>query len=293
MVSRIAALFRSIRFDEVVLLQGTPFMGVAFSIGAITSEKLEVLALFTVANVLLVAHVFIFNDWSATAQKAEQPNKATALVYSGAVSSRLLFFFSIVILAISLVLFAFLGLRTLIIAAAYAALGIWYSHPRLNAKGTPIGSSLPHFFGGLLHFLVGYTLFAPLDRRGVLIGLFFALAFTAGHLNHEVHDFDFDRKNNLRTNAVAFGQRPVFLASLIVFTFAYGCLLLLALTGLVPRLLAIWPIVLYPLHLTSALSVLRRGITPESVSRFQTRYRLIYALIGAGIFFAVLNPYGK
>jgi 4-hydroxybenzoate polyprenyltransferase len=288
MASRIAALFRSIRFDEVVLLQGTPLMGVFLSIGVVTWEKFELLGLFSAANILLVAHVFTFNDWAAAAQKAEQPNRAAALVYNEELSSRLLFFFSIALLAVSLVLFAFLGPHTLMLAAAIAAVGVFYSHPWLNAKSTPIGSSLPHLAGGLLHFLLGYTLFAPLDHRGVLIGLFFALTFTAGHLNHEVHDFDHDQQNNLRTNAVAFGKRPVFIASLIIFTFAYAFLLCLALTGLIPRLLAIWPIVLYPLHLICTLSALRCGLTPQAVNRLQSRYRLIYALIGAGIFFAAI-----
>jgi len=288
MASRITALFRSIRFAEVVLLQGTPIMGVLFSIGTITPEKIGLLVLFIAANILLVAHIFTLNDWAAAAQKAEQPNRAAELIYSEKLNSRLLFFFSTALLAVSLVLFAFLGWHTWMLAAAVAAVGILYSHPWLNAKSTPIGSSLPHFVGGLLHFLLGYTLFAPLDQRGVLIGLFFALTFTAGHLNHEVHDFDHDRRNDLRTNAVAFGKRPAFIASLVVFTFAYGCLFGLSLAGHMPRILAIWPIVLYPLHLFWALGVLRRGLTPEAVRRFQTRYRLIYALIGAGILFAII-----
>jgi 4-hydroxybenzoate polyprenyltransferase len=288
MASRIATLFRSIRFDEVFLLQGTPIMGVFLSIGAINPEKFEVVVLFTAANILLVAHVFTFNDWAAAAQKTVQPNRATALVYSEELSSHLLFSFSIALLAASLGLFAFLGLYILTLAAAIAAVGAFYSHPWLNAKSTPIGSSVPHFVGGLLHFLLGYTLFASLDQRGILIGLFFALSFTAGHLNHEVLDFDHDRQDDLRTNAVAFGKRTAFVASLVVFTFAYGYLFCLALAGLIPRLLALWPIVLYPVHLVWALSALRRGLTPEAVGRFQTRYRLIYALIGAGIFFAVI-----
>ena len=289
MMSRVAALFRSIRFGEIVLLQGTPIMGAAFSIGAITSEKLEVLVLFVVANALLVAHIFTLNDWAAAAQNGQQPNRAAALIYSEHISSRLLFFFSIALLAASLVLFAFLGRHSLLLAAAIAAVGVIYSHPWLNAKGTPIGASLPHLIGGLLHFLLGYTLFVPFDHRGVLIGLFFALTFTAGHLNHEVCDFDHDRQSDLRTNAVVFGKRPVFVASLVVFTLAYGYLLFLALAGFIPRLLAIWPIVLYPLHVIWATSALRRGLTSEAVRRFQTRYRLIYALIGAGIFFALFG----
>lgn len=264
-------------------------MGVAFSIGAITPGKLATLILFTLANVLLLAHIFLFNDWAATTQNAQQPNTATALVYRGDISSRFLFLFSVALLGAGLFLFTVVGLRTLILAAAYAALGIFYSHPWVNAKGKPIGSSVAHFLGGVLHFLVGYTLFAPLDQRGVLIGLFFAFTFTAGHLNHEVHDFDYDLQNNLRTNAVVFGKRAIFVASLILFTIAYGWLVFLALAGLVPRLLVLWPIALCPLHLIWARSVLRRGITSEAVNRFRTRYRLIYGLIGAGIFFTLFT----
>lgn len=268
-------------------------MGVAFSIGAITPEKLGLLALFMAANILLVAHVFVFNDWAAAAQNGQQPNKAAALVYSEHISSRLLFFFSIALLAASLLLFALIGPHSLILAAAIAAVGIFYSHPWLNAKGTPIGASLPHLAGGLLHFLLGYTLFVPFDQRGVLIGLFFALTFTAGHLNHEVADFEHDRQGGIRTNAVTFGKGPVFVASLVVFTLAYGYLLFLALTGILPRLLAIWPVVLYPLHLIWAISALRHGLATETVKRFQARYRLIYALIGAGIFFMLFGPWAK
>jgi 4-hydroxybenzoate polyprenyltransferase len=288
MISRIAALWRSIRFDEIILLQGTPFAGVLLSMGAVTWEKLKLLILFAAANILLVTHIFTFNDWAAATQKNGQPNRATAMVYNRELDSRLLLFFSLALLGAGLVFFAFLGLNTFILAFAIAAIGVFYSEPRLNAKSTPIGSSLSHFVGGMLHFLLGYTLFLPLDHRGILIGLFFALTFTAGHFNHEVHDFDHDQQHHLRTNAVAFGKRPVFIASLIIFTLAYGFLLCLALAGLIPRLLAIWPIVLYPLHLVCTLSALRRGLTPETVGRLQTRYRLIYALIGAGIFFAVI-----
>ena len=68
----------------------------------------------------------------------------------------------------------------------------------MSAKRIPLLSSLPHLLGGLLHFLLGYSLFEPIDGRGVLIALFFALTFTAGHLNQEVRDHEGDQVNGLR-----------------------------------------------------------------------------------------------
>jgi 4-hydroxybenzoate polyprenyltransferase len=89
-------------------------------------------------------------------------------------------------------------------------------------------SSINHLLGGALLFLLGYTLSRPFDLKGLLIGLFFGLAFAGGHLNQEVRDYEGDLLNGIRTNAVVFGRRRTFLASQLTFTAAYGLLANLA-----------------------------------------------------------------
>jgi len=269
---RSSALLRHIRFDEVFLLQGTPLMGVVFSIGTITAGKLEMLLLFLFGSILLVAHVFTLNDWADVAHGLKAPDPQ--------VPSRRLFWFSLSLLVASLLAFALIGLRVVILGLIVAALGFFYSHPKLNAKGTPVASSIPHLVGGLFHFLLGYAVFLPIDERGILIALFFALTFMAGHLNHEVRDFDLDSHNNARTNAVAFGKRPAFLAGLIVFTFAYLCLFVLGWFRFIPRPLAFLALLFYPLHLYWSLRALRSQLSPEKLDRFQIQYRVLYAVIG-------------
>jgi 4-hydroxybenzoate polyprenyltransferase len=202
---------------------------------------------------------------------------------------RRLLLFSLFLLLGSVLLFAFMPRPTLVVAVIAAGLGIFYSHPVLNGKCMPIVCSLVHFFGGMLHFLLGYTLFGPLDQRGSLIAVFFALTFTAGHLNHEVSDFNIDRQNHLNTNAVAFGKRRVFLAGLVVFTLAYVWMVILAGSELVPRPIALLPILLYPLQVFWSVRALREGLNPDSLSRFQIRYRLLYAIIGLGVLFALFG----
>ncbi len=266
------ALLRHIRFDEVFVLQGTPLMGALFSIGALTTANLETVLIFLIGSILLVAHVFTLNDWADIAHGLKAPDPL--------VSSRRLFWFSICLLIASLLAFALISERVVILGAIVAWLGFFYSHPKLNFKGTPIASSLPHLLGGISHFLLGYAVFSEIDRRGIFIALFFALTFAAGHLNHEVRDFELDQKNNARTNAVAFGKRKTFIVGLIVFTAAYLCLFLLAWFGLVPRPLMIVAAILYPLHLFWSLRVLRSQFRPAVVDRFQIQYRSLYALIG-------------
>jgi len=270
--SRSRALLRHIRFDEVFVLQGTPLMGVVFSIGTIAAGKFEALLLFLLGSILLVAHVFTLNDWADVAHGLKAPDPQ--------VPSRRLFWFSLSLLIASLLVFALLGSRVVILGLIVAALGFFYSHPKLNAKGTPIASSIPHLVGGLFHFLLGYALFSSVDERGILIALFFALTFTAGHLNHEVRDFELDSRNNARTNAVAFGKRPAFVAGLIVFTFAYLCLFVLGWFRFIPRPLAFLALLFYPLHLYWSLRALRGQLNPETLDHFQIQYRALYAVIG-------------
>src|SRR5207245_6909646 len=140
--------------------------------------------------------------------------------------------------------------RTFLHAIAIAAVGVVYSHPSINTKIMPILSSSPHLVGGLLHFLLGYSLFVGIDRRGILIALFFALTFTAGHLNQEVRDHDGDRLNGIRTNAVAFGTKSVFVMGALLFTLAYAHLFALAYAEIVPAPLVTLPLGLYTVPLS-------------------------------------------
>ena len=268
-------------------------MGVAFAMGDATTEKLGMFLLFAGASFLLVAHIFTFNDWAGICYLRDS-NNATARTGNEDLNPlRRLLLFSLFLLLASVLLFTFLPRPTLVLAVITAGLGILYSHPVLNGKCIPIVCSLLHFCGGLLHFLLGYMLFGPLDQRGILIAVFFALTFTAGHLNHEVSDFDADRQNRLKTNAVTFGKRRTFLAGLTVFTLAYVWMLVLARSELVPRSLALLPILLYPLHVFWSVRALREGLSPESLSRFQIRYRLLYVIIGLGMLFALFGGWSS
>lgn len=256
-------------------------MGVAFSMGAITSSNIETALVFVIGSILLVAHVFTLNDWADIAHGLKKPDPL--------VSSRRLFWFSIFLLIAALLVFGLISWRVVVLGVIVALLGFFYSHPTLNFKGTPIASSLPHLIGGIFHFLLGYSVFSAIDQRGVFIALFFALTFAAGHLNHEVRDFELDTKNNARTNAVAFGKQRTFLAGLILFTCAYLCLFLLGWQRLIPRALSFVAAAFYLLHLLWSLRVLRSRFRPDVLERFQIQYRALYALIGLtmlGLLFA-------
>jgi 4-hydroxybenzoate polyprenyltransferase len=187
----------------------------------------------------------------------------------------------------SLVLFALLGPAILGLASGIAALSALYSLPRFDWKGRPLLSSFAHLAGGMLHFLLGYSLARAIDPRGLAIAAFFALVFAAGHLTQEIRDHQGDAANAVSTNSVTFGQRRTFAASLVLFTVAHILLFAMALAGLIPRPIAAL-VALYPVQLYWSRQALVGGLTHESVSTLQKRYRVLYSVIGLAMVAALL-----
>jgi len=268
-----------LRPQDILVLQGPPLLGAAFAIRHPGVQNLTPLTILMVANVFLVAHIFMLNDWSGLTADLADPNKAARVFTARGVSRREMGGVTAALLVLSVFLFSRLGPITLGLALAIAALSALYSLPRFNWKGRPRLNSATHLAGGILHFLLGYSLGKAIDARGVAVATFFALIFAAGHLTQEIRDHEGDAVNGIRTNAVVFGPRRTFAASLVLFTLAHVCLLLLALQGMLPRALAA-VVAFYPLQLYWSLQTLRDGLTYASVSRLQTRYRVLYAVIG-------------
>src|SRR3954467_3533442 len=268
-----------LRPQEILVLQGSPLLGAAFAIRHPAVENLGPLAILIVANVCLVAHIFMLNDWSGLTTDLADPNKAAGVFTARGVGRREIGGLAAGRLAVSLLLFSRLGPIALCLALAIATLSALYSLPRFNWKGRPLLSSAAHLAGGVLHFLLGYSLGSAIDLRGLATATFFALIFAAGHLTQEIRDHQGDVRNAIRTNAVIFGQRRTFAASLALFTLAHALLLLLAFRGMIPRPLAVL-VALYPLHLRWSFQTLAEGLTYASIRRLQARYRTLYAVVG-------------
>ena len=268
-----------LRPQDILVLQGTPLLGAAFAMHHSGTRFVGPLAILLVANILLVSHIFLLNDWSGLTTDLADPNKEARVFTARGVGRGEMGVLTAGLLVLSFLLFSRLGAVTLGIALAIAALSALYSLPFFNWKGRPLLNSFAHLAGGILHFLLGYSVASAIDRRGVATAAFFALIFVAGHLTQETRDHQGDAGNDIRTNAVAFGRRRTFAASLILFTLAQGLLFVLALAGTLPRPLAAL-VALFPVQLYWSFETLREGLTYESVSRLQSRYRALYAVIG-------------
>jgi 4-hydroxybenzoate polyprenyltransferase len=277
---RLRRLVSCVRFDEVLVLQGAPLLGAAFSMGRLTVEGLAALSIFAAGSCLLVAHIFVLNDWSGMQADLRDPHRASTVFSARGIGRPEVRRLWTALLALSLLLLAPYGPEPLFIALLIAALSGLYSAARPPLKGMPLWSSALHLLGGFLHFLLGYSAFRGVDGRGVAIGCCMGLIFAAGHLTQEVRDAESDLRNGIRTNAVAFGKARTLAAGLLLFATADLLLLGLAVSRTVPRL-AVLAAALFPLHAYWSFQALREGLTFLAVRSLQLRYRVLYASIGA------------
>jgi len=287
--ARPASLWRllsCIRIDEVCVLQGAPVIGALFAMADFSAATLLKIAALVAGNLCLIAHVFVLNDWSGIHGDVKDPMRAAGTFVARGENAARMGYLASILLALALLPFGLLGPVPLAIALVIAAFSAIYSFPGLHGKGVPVLNSLLHLFGGALHFLLGYAALSSVSAHSVAIACYFGLVFTAGHLTHETRDHDGDLQSAIRTNAVAFGKKRAFGAGLLLFSAAYLLLTVLALRGVVPRVLSL-AIVPYVIHLVASWKAWRAGLTYDAVRRLQGTYRNIHALIGLAMLVVV------
>jgi 4-hydroxybenzoate polyprenyltransferase len=273
-------VWSTIRFHEVLPLQASPLIGGVLASSTFGPEDLVRATILLAGSCCLVAHVFLFNDWAGIEGDLRSPSRADRTFVALGVDRRSVGRVALALLAAALALCSFLGVVPLFSALGVAGASALYSAPATHLKGLPVLGTALHFAGALLHFLLGYSSFSVVDPVGVATSCFFGLVFAAGHLMHEVRDYEGDLVNNIQTNAVAFGKRSGFIAGLALFCSAYALLAALAWTGALPRIMLI-ALLAIPLHLVASITALRDGMTVSGLQQLQTRYHIIAAALGA------------
>lgn len=284
-------LLASIRLGEVLVLQGTPLMGAILALGSLAAWHGWTIGWqglwLVIANLLLVAHVFVANDWAGIDADLRDPQRQDHTFVNQGVGRGLFGWLGVGLFVGAMLALLPLGGRALLLGLALCVVSALYSLPPWQLKGRPLWNSLMHLLGGGLHFLLGWVAFAPIDGSSLAIGVFFGLVFAAGHLVHEARGVEGDRLNGIQTNAVRFGAKRCFVAAFVLFSAAYLLLAILCLRELLPTALLL-AVCLYPLHIWATWQAYRQHLSYASLLRLQTCYRAMYALTGLLLVGAVL-----
>jgi 4-hydroxybenzoate polyprenyltransferase len=284
MMRRLWQYLLSTRPIESSLMIGFPLIGLFIALDE-WNNVFGLIVRFFVATYPLVMYVYCLNFYGGLEhdrinQRLSEnpavtgevsPTELLALTYGGAFLSGLLYF----------LWFPGCMLPWLLILVNWTL----YSHPRLYAKSRPFAGTTLHFTGGVLQILLGYAAVRPIGAPALMIGAYYALAFAAGHLNHEVKDYEPDLAAGLRTNAVVFGPQRMFRIAFGVFTVAFLYLLALVWHDVIEFRYA-WPyLAIYFPHLLlhwRAVSGEWKGYDRT----YQLVYRGLFALAGVVLAFS-------
>src|SRR5256885_12421747 len=110
-------------------------------------KALAPVATLLAANIFLVSHIFMLNDWSGLTTDLADPNRAARVFTARGVGQREMGVLTAGLLVLSLLLFSRLGPVTLGLSLAIATLSALYSLPRFNWKGQPLLNSSAHLAG--------------------------------------------------------------------------------------------------------------------------------------------------
>ncbi|MBZ0271778.1 UbiA family prenyltransferase [bacterium] len=280
MIRRAILFLKTIRAVESTLMCGFPLVGVLFAIDRLDADVIMTIARFLVPTYGLVIYVYVLNSWGGLKTDRENARLGGHPAVTGDVTPGQLL--AVIYTGIAVAVFFYIRWFPQCFPIALAIAAVWtpYSHPDILAKARPFWGNVIHFTGGVLQFLLGYAVFAPIDATGVALSVFFAGVFAAGHLNHEVMDYDADKEMHLRTNAVVFGPRIMLKVAFGFFSFWVAYLALVSAAGIVPWKWS-WPfLAIYPFH-AIALSLFR----PKPHEAYDRRYQAIYRglFVAAGL----------
>ena len=284
MIRRLFIYLKAIRVVESTLMTGFPLIGfiVALHHGAFHTfaEMVYTVILFCLSTFPLVIYVYTFNSWGGRNADSHNKRLDDHPVLTGEMSERELRYLAYAGLITNLILYWVLFPRCFVLAPLIALNWTAYSHPRVMAKARPIAGTTVHFIGGVLQVLLGYVVISGFDLKGLLFAVYFSMVFSAGHLNHEVKDYNADKEAGLRTNAIVFGPRFMLNIAFALFTISFFYLLFLSLGNRL-SLVETWPfLAIYPGHLWLHIRMI--GSLKDRVYdlKYQRDYRALFVAAG-------------
>ncbi|PLX06983.1 MAG: hypothetical protein C0596_12675 [Marinilabiliales bacterium] len=192
---------KAFRLEEVLLMSGFFVIGGIFAIESFDYENILKLILLSIMSFFIVMSVYAFN--AAAGKDQDKNNIRLQNLWDLKRSTFQLF--SVVFFVISIFTSLYLKPISAILSLVIIIIWIFYSHPRYGLKQKAVWGTLTHFIGQILHFNLAFLIFSSISVESVLISMFFAIAFSSGHLLHEIIDYDADKRAVLKTSAISFG----------------------------------------------------------------------------------------
>ena len=274
-MKKISAFIKSARFAEASILLGFPLISLFFAFESVSQLLSLQVVLFVLAIFPLSTSIYAFNGLAGIGEDGENTrlsdlkNRKTTFIATLVVS-----------LSFSIVFFFLIKPELAVLAVVSFLLWCIYSFPKKGFKYRPVLGTLIHFFTQIIHFLMGYAVIKPIDGTGIAISVYFAILFSAGHINHELIDREADEKTGIMTGAVCFGAKNWEILSFCLFSAA--AVYIFAVSMLIPGMI----ICTYPfaaaglIHIVYKIIFFRKPSVQAKFLAERSFYRILYFVAG-------------
>ncbi len=201
---------------EAFLVSGFIFIGGLFGIYKVGSYNLLFLTGVAFISYTLMLSIYSFNAYLGFDDDKVNPRLKQLTLFP----RNLFLFTTIVFYVLSLLATLFLKANNVYLHIIIFVLWFLYSVPGFG-KHLPVLGTIIHFIVQIVQFNFAYSFFSPITVESLLISCFFALLFCAGHLHHEIIDYEVDAQNEIKSSTVLWGVRKVKYFSFGLFLIAY------------------------------------------------------------------------
>lgn len=281
-MEKIIQFIKSARLAEVSLMLGFPFMGVVFAFEELSALFSQNVLLFIAGIFFLCTAIYSFNAWAG--KDEDTRNDRLSIL-----KDRKSLFMKATVVSVFLFSTVFFLADPVFLLLSLISFSLWtvYSWPKTGFKYRPVLGTLIHFLGQMIHFQIGYAVLKTTDVNSFLISAYFSLLFCAGHLNHELIDYEPDQKTGIRTGAVHFGKKAWEKVSFTVFLFSTLYLIFLTVIKTVD-ILTCWPFIIAGIiHSGYRFMLCRNDLSTERFVKERSFYRFLY--FAAGVLFILIK----
>jgi 4-hydroxybenzoate polyprenyltransferase len=271
---------------EIIVKTGFVLIGALFALNEINESSLIVLSELFLISLLSGLGIYAINSYFGYIPDRENARLENIFYIS---RSR----FKYLALLSCLMVLIILALKSLIIFLT--ALGVFlfwtvYVHPKINLKGRFLGGISVAFLSQILHFHIGVFYVGAFNTTLFLISIYFAFCFMAGHIWHELIDWEADKKSKSMTTAIKLGKfNAAWLAELVFLLSAiyWGALAyfdIISVEMLLPYTLA------YVVQrLFFRIYKLRNDQSPDKIEQFRKLYLSVFFIASIWILLPKIN----
>ena len=273
---------KSTRSAEVAMMLGFPATGIMFAFTDISQLFSLKVIIFIIATFALSSAIYAFNAWAGHSEDVENERLSILKNKKHFFMGYLIFFIMLFIALYSLV-----DIQLVLLSIISFFLWMIYSFPKKGFKYKPLLGTLIHFAGQVIHFQMGFAVLMKPDINSILISFYFALLFSAGHLNHELIDYEADKKMGINTGAVHFGKKNCEIFSSVLFSVSTLYILVISTLKVADFFYCLPFVSAGIIHIAHRLFLYKNDLSQKRFISERRFYRFVY--FAAGIIFIILK----